>query len=386
MNMDNGAERSVVEAARAIGPDLAAAAEAHDRSGTFPFASIDRMRTAGLLGAAVARRYGGQEIGLRYALRIVEAISEADPSAGLILGQQYLFHRTVRLTSVWPEPMRERIAMSAVREGALGNSFRVEPALGTPLRGGMPETTACRVPGGWSLSGHKIYCTGALGLAWAAVWAKTDESEARVGIFIVPMSTPGVQIEKTWDHMGMRASGSDDVILTNAVIPDDHAVDVRLPAQWTDRDPGAVVWNGLVFAVIYHGVAKAARNWLIAYLKDRTPSNLGAPLATLPRMQEAVGEIDALLQTNDVLFGMADAVDRGNTPAAHEVLLAKYTINTNSIAAVEKAIALIGNPGLSRTHPLERNLRDVLCARIHSPQADTALGAAGRVALGLAKG
>jgi alkylation response protein AidB-like acyl-CoA dehydrogenase len=102
-------------------------------------------------------------------------------------------------------------------------------------------------------------------------------------------------------------------------------------------------------------------------------------------MQEAVGEIDALLQTNEALFGIADAVDGGHAPAAHQVYLAKYTINTNSISAVEKAIALIGNPGLSRTHPLERHLRDVLCSRIHSPQADTALGGAGRVALGLAK-
>jgi alkylation response protein AidB-like acyl-CoA dehydrogenase len=384
--MNDGADRSAIEIARSLLPDLAASAEALDRSATFPHDNIQRLRAAGLLGAACDRRHGGQEIGLRTALRIVEAVSEAEPSTGLILGQQYLFQRTVRISATWPASMRERIAASAVTDGALGNAFRVEPALGTPLRGGMPDTVARRVSGGWALSGHKIYCTGAPGLTWAAVWAKTDEAEPRVGTFIVPMSAGGVRIEKTWDHMGMRASGSDDVILTDATIPRDHAVDVRPPAHWTDRDPAAIAWNGLTFAVIYHGVARAARNWLVSYLKTRTPSNLGAPLASLPRMQEAVGEIDALLQTNDALFGIADAVDRGDVPAAHEVFLAKYTINANAIAAVEKAIALIGNPGLSRTHPLERHLRDVLCARIHSPQADTSLGTAGRVALGVAKG
>ena len=45
---------------------------------------------------------------------------------------------------------------------------------------------------------------------------------------------------------------------------------------------------------IYTGVARAARDWLVGFLRSRAPSNLGAPLATLPRMQEAVGAIDAL--------------------------------------------------------------------------------------------
>lgn len=383
--MNAGTECAAVEAARALAPALAESAALYDRDASFPFDNVDRLRAAGLLGAATERRYGGQEIGLAQSLRIVEAVSQAEPSTGLILAQQYLFHRNARMTTTWPATVRERIAVSAVTDGALANSFRVEPALGTPLRGGLPETTARRVPGGWSLTGHKIYCTGAPGLTWAAVWARTDEAETRVGTFIVPMTAPGLRIEKTWDHMGMRASGSDDAFLTDVFVPDEYAVDVRPPAGWTDRDPAAVAWNGLTFAVIYHGVAKAARDWLIHFLRERVPSNLGAALATLPRMQEAVGEIDALLQANDALLGLAHRVDAGAPLAAHEVFLAKYTINTNSIAAVEKAVALIGNPALARSNPLERHLRDVLCARIHSPQADTALGGAGRVALGVAK-
>ncbi|MFO1027716.1 MAG: acyl-CoA dehydrogenase family protein [Acetobacteraceae bacterium] len=383
--MNAGTECAAVEAARALAPALAETAAAHDREASFPFDNIERLRGAGLLGAATEQCYGGQEIGLSQALRIVEAVSRAEPSTGLIVAQQYLFHRTARMTTTWPASVRERVGVSAVADGALANSFRVEPALGTPLRGGLPETMARKVPGGWSLSGHKIYCTGAPGLTWAAIWARTDEAETRVGTFLVQMPATGLRIEKTWDHMGMRASGSDDVFLEDVFVPDEYAVDVRPPARWIDRDPAAIAWNGLTFAVIYHGVAKAARDWLIRFLQERVPSNLGAALATLPRMQEAVGEIDALLQASDALFALADRVDAGNTPAAHEIYLAKYTINVNAIAAVEKAVALIGNPALARTNPLERHLRDVLCARIHSPQADTALVGAGRVALGVAK-
>ena len=47
-----------------------------------------------------------------------------------------------------------------------------------------------------------------------------------------------------------------------------------------------------------------------------------------------------------------------------------------------RAMELTGNPGISRHNPLERHYRDVLCSRIHSPQTDTILIAAGRAALG----
>ncbi|HBO80942.1 MAG TPA: acyl-CoA dehydrogenase, partial [Cupriavidus sp.] len=53
----------------------------------------------------------------------------------------------------------------------------------------------------------------------------------------------------------------------------------------------------------------------------------------------------------------------------------------NAIRAVELALQLSGNQGLSRNNPLERHYRDVLCSRIHTPQNDSILTAAGRTAL-----
>ena len=53
----------------------------------------------------------------------------------------------------------------------------------------------------------------------------------------------------------------------------------------------------------------------------------------------------------------------------------------NAIEAVQAAMQLAGNHGLSRANPLERHLRDVLCARVHTPQPDAAFVAAGRAIL-----
>ncbi|MFG3756964.1 acyl-CoA dehydrogenase, partial [Klebsiella pneumoniae] len=64
------------------------------------------------------------------------------------------------------------------------------------------------------------------------VWARTDEAEPRVGAFLVPAGGEGIRIHETWDHLGLRASGSHDVLFDDVAIPADHAVDIRTPAQW----------------------------------------------------------------------------------------------------------------------------------------------------------
>ncbi|OAG73456.1 acyl-CoA dehydrogenase family protein [Acetobacter malorum] len=111
------------------------------------------------------------------------------------------------------------------------------------------------------------------------------------------------------------------------------------------------------------------------------PANLGKPLASLPRFQMVMGEIEALLLTNRAL--LADSLTRYEQGqcSVPDANLVKHVVTENAIRSVEKGVAAIGNPALSRSNPLERHLRDVLCARIHTPQADTALTAAGRVRL-----
>jgi alkylation response protein AidB-like acyl-CoA dehydrogenase len=52
------------------------------------------------------------------------------------------------------------------------------------------------------------------------------------------------------------------------------------------------------------------------------------------------------------------------------------------ISATQTAVAALGNPGLTRHNSLERHLRDALCVRVHPPQEDAALLAAGRRVLG----
>ncbi|HDS1737841.1 acyl-CoA dehydrogenase family protein [Pseudomonas sp. BP8] len=357
---------------------LAANAERYDRSGQFPHDNFSLLHQYGLLGLTVPQALGGGGADLATARRVIAAVGKGDPSTALILVMQYLQHFRLQEQGRWPEQLRLRVARDAVDNGALINAFRVEPELGTPARGGLPATLARRTGEGWRLSGRKIYSTGSHGLSWYLVWARSDDSDPLVGGFLVHKDTPGITIVDDWDHLGMRATCSHEVRFDDVLIPLDHAVSVSpASAPRPELDGEGLLWMSVLLPALYDGVAQAARDWLVQFLNSRTPSNLGAPLASLPRFQDVVGRIDTLLFANRSLLDSAVA---GLVDAAHAGQL-KHLVSSNAIKAVELAIEAAGNPGLSRHNPLERHYRDVLCSRIHTPQDDVVLGQVGRAAL-----
>ena len=362
--------------------DIASNAARHDLDASFPFENFERLHEEGLLGLTARAEDGGGDAGLREVAALVGEVGQACSSTALVLAMQLTHVRAAMRSRAWPEYLKARLGRSAAGRGALVNVLRVEPALGTPARGGLPETVARRIAEGWSVTGRKIYSTGAPALTWMLVWARTDEPGPQTGLFLIPADASGVHIVQTWDQLGLRASGSHDVLLHEVVVPRDHAVDIRPPNAWARPDADQAAWNAVTVGALYTGVARAARNWLVGFLRDRAPSNLGAPLATLPRMQEVVGAIDGLLAVNARLIeSLAIEHDRGHMAEITQYGLIKTVVAENAIAAVEQAMKLTGNHGLARANPLERHLRDVLCARIHTPQSDAAHLAAGRAAL-----
>lgn len=373
------------QAARTLAVEFGARAAGHDRDASFPFENFTQLHQAGLLALAAPRELGGQGASIGQLGEVIGAIGQGDPATALVLTMQYLQHRSMgRPGRVWQQDLARRLVREAVEGVSLVNSLRVEPELGSPARGGLPATTARRTAEGWRLSGHKVYSTGAPILKWYAVWARTDEAEPRVGTFLVPAGLPGTRIVETWDHLGLRASGSHDVIFEDVLIGADQALDLRQPQEWAGGDPGLQGDMTVLLGALYTGVARAARDWVIDFLRQRKPASLGAALATLPRAQEIVGTMEALLLTNDrLLQGLARDIDAGMAVPATDGGLIKSIVTNNAVRTVEAALSLSSNHGLSRRNPLERHLRDVLCGRIHTPQDDSVHVAAGRRALGV---
>jgi alkylation response protein AidB-like acyl-CoA dehydrogenase len=363
----------------AVTAEVAATAEEYDRSGEVPVAGLRAAHRAGLLTATVGRQFGGPGVGLLDTARILIALGEGDPSVALLAANNLAAHRSQATAEHWPAAYYADVLRRSADGPTLVNSVRAEPELGAPARGGLPATVARRTADGWRLTGRKAYATGGTALAYHVVWAVTDEPDGdpdapRVGHLIVPADAPGISWLDTWDHLGLRASNTHDVVYDEVSLPLDAFVEIpRVDGVY--RDPATTA--GLAsfgHPALYIGVARAARAAFVRYAHERVPSALGRPIAATERIQAVAGEIDAqIAQAEAILFG---ALLRGDEGAQLSVL--KVQIARSVIAAVQTAVAALGNPALSRHQPFERHLRDVLCVRVHPPQEDAALLAAGR--------
>ncbi|VEC95030.1 Butyryl-CoA dehydrogenase [Klebsiella variicola] len=335
----------------ALRQQMAEQAASLDASGEFPQRNIDHLRAGGWLSLAVPSSCGGAGATLAQLQQAIAAIAWGEPATALIVCMQYLHHLRLAENDAWHAPLRQQVFHDAVEHGGLINSLRVEPELGSPARGGLPDTVATRRAEGWDISGHKIYTTGIEGLRWLAVWARSDDNPPLVGTWLVPGDSPGISVVKSWDHAGMRATGSHEVIFNHVRVAAEHAVDVW-PADAppaAEAEPFRLFANRqtALLAAIYDSIAHAAHDWLVRWLAGRVPAGLGHPLSRLPRVQEKVGQIAGLLLVNRSLLEQAAALRF----SAIEANLAKVTITDNAIQAVNIALELTGNHGLSRQKP-----------------------------------
>jgi alkylation response protein AidB-like acyl-CoA dehydrogenase len=403
-----GGDEAILAAVHDIAPELAARAAENDRLGTYPEESIAILWSTGLGALTIPVESGGLGASLSTTARAIEGLGRADAGTTLVFVWTLLFHRLIHAPgAAWPEALVKKVTDDALAGPSLSNFLNVEPALGTSARGGLVATTARPVTlpdgsPGWRINGQKIYSTGSYGLRWLVTTAQTgpeDPEGLRVGTFLIAADTPGVSIVDTWDHFGMRATVSNDFVFEDVDVPFDHAIGLRPftggPPQVLGNDhTGTLASTSVLILAIYNGVAKASRDFLVKYLNERTPTNLGAPLSSLPRFQQTVGEIESLIYDNDrLIYGFAESFDRNRAdagtpnaappPSRNESSLIKVLVTRNVIRSTELALSLTGNPGLSRHNPLERHYRDALCLRVHTPQDDLVLLETGKIALGI---
>ena len=96
----------------------------------------------------------------------------------LISAMTLFTHAAQAAAPTWPDDVYRAALAESAADPVLINALRVEPELGTPARGGLPKTVArSGDESGWPVTGRKIFSTGAEGLRFMAVWARTDDPE-----------------------------------------------------------------------------------------------------------------------------------------------------------------------------------------------------------------
>jgi alkylation response protein AidB-like acyl-CoA dehydrogenase len=354
--------------AQALADRFSLSAAHYDETGNFPLVNFDALFEAGLLRLTQGTATGGLGFGLTEARAVVSEIARGEPSTALVLAMHYNHHRTIAKTGKWPQHLIERVGRANLDGVALLNSAQVEPRVGSPSHGSPPDTVARRHGNVWRISGHKNYATGISLLKWVSVLAITDEPVPRIASFLVPRETPGLHIVDAWNATGMRATASHDIILDNVEVPLEDILDAHPASEGLKRDEQGMAWYFTLIASVYHGVAQAAGDWITQFAAEYAPGSLGAPISTVPRVQDGLGEIASRLEISErLLRSVAEDADAGR-PLGVSPGIVKAQVIDNAVVVTSLALELGGNPGLRRDNPLERHHRDALCGRAHAPQ------------------
>lgn len=398
----------------------------HDREGSFPFENFEELKAAGYAKLTLAQEQGGDGVSLYEWLLVQERIARGDGSTALSAGWHGGMMLHYRETDIWPEPSYSNFCRDVAGSGAMINKFASERATGSPTRGGRPQTTAVRVEGGWKLSGRKTYSTLSPLLTDYIVSAGIENSP-EVGDFIVRLggeadepayaagspfdadgtslpelgeiarraqaseqraaelrSAAGVTLEETWDTLGMRATGSHDIVLNEVFVPDEQVMGIYAPGEKKGGVDDGDGWM-LHIPACYLGIAYAARDYALNFAKNYTPNSLKEPIAALPHIRQWIGQIDSELRlARTALYDIADRWDRLPDERAAmrpEFGWVKYNATHLAAQVVDKAMKIVGGASLSKSVLLERYYRDVRAGLHNPPMEDAVLQSLARTAL-----
>lgn len=392
-------QHELIALASDLARQFARRADEHDRTGSFPYENYTALHQSGYLRLPVPHAYGGMHASLLDIVIAQEHLAHGDGATAMAVDMTLQVLGRLRETQQWSPELFARVCRAVVDEGALINAAATEPEMGSPSHGGLPATTATPTSGGWLINGHKQFISLAPVLRYFIVSVRLPESSsmphggsANALVERMPgQELPGLTMVDTWSsNLGLRASGSYDIYLKDVFVPDAMLVD-RKPASPPDQPPTAsksvvnMAWFALTLSAVYLGIGQAACTTVSQYARERTPSALGRPIASLPNIQRRIGSIQVQLDAARTLlyqtaWAWSEQPDQ-RSQLAPRIAAAKYTATNAAVVATDQALRVAGGFGLQRSLPLERYLRDVRAGVTHPPNDDAALELVGRAML-----
>ena len=364
-------KRNWIEIAESLGPDFANRAAKYDEEGRFVEENYADLRTEGFFWAGIPEEVGGNGASHREMSNVITELAKYCGSTAL----SFAMHTHPVLTNVFKHKSGDKKATGALEKIAEKKLV----VAGTGANDWLGSSgSATEVEGGFLVNAEKRFVSGAPG-AQLFVTSVRHESEkgAEVIHFAVPFNTGGVELVNNWDALGMRGTGSLDVIMKDVFVPE-AAVVVRRPA-----DVWHPMWNAILpiamplIASAYVGMAEEA-----ARLATEAAEHVGAGLAG------PVGEMlnsltVAQMAREQMLENVEDLTFSPTLQLANDTLVRKTIVAEAVKSTVEMASEVIGGRGFSRRHPIERIVRDIRAIHFHPLPKKRQVEFSGRVGLGL---
>ena len=379
-------EQAMVDGARALIPKLKSRAAQADKDLKIPDETIADMQELGLFRIMQPKRYGGYEADPRTFFEIQQILGEGCMSTAWIYG--------VMGIHPWQlgrfDDQAQQDVWGKDEDTLVGSTYM-------PVAKVTPEEDGYRISGRWGFSSGCEHCKWTL---LGGVLPPDESGEGQEhGTFLVPIED--YRIERNWDVLGLRGSGSHDIVVEDAFVPA-HRVQ-RTNNTSPEATPGCEVNTNPLFKIPFaqvftRSVSTAALGGLQGAINEfreisaKHVGKHGGKTAEDPVAQDAVADailtLDMLRLVLDRNYGeLLEIATNGELPDVETRLLYRYQSAYATNVCGEKVNAILkpmAASGLYNTNPVARIFRDVHQARGHIANNAAAFGRAyGTVQLGL---
>ena len=332
---------------------VAPRAAAIDRSGEFPHETFRQMAELGFLGLPFPEEYGGAGLDTRANLIAIEEISAACASTGISLAA-HVSLGTAPIFYAGTEEQKRRFVPRLASGEILGAFGLTEPNAGSDAAG--TQTTAVRENGGWRVNGTKIYITNGSVAGVVVFTARTDRSKGSAGIsaFVVEKGTPGFNVGKREDKMGLRASDTVELHFQDCFIPEDNILGgegAGFREFMRTLDGGRIGIGALSL-----GIGRAAYEAAVGYAKER--KQFGRPIGEFQLIQEMLADMRVRLECSRHLVYHAGWLKDHGQPFAIAASMAKLHASETATFCADRSVQIHGGMGYMRELPVERYYRD----------------------------
>ena len=339
---------------------VAPRADEIDRTAEYPQDMFDMLRELGLFTLPFPKEYGGMDSMVAACLAIEEFGRVCYNTAYLLLLQWVPFGA---ILAGGTADQKQRYLPGLASGELRGAISTTEPQSGSDVAG--IKTRAVAAPGGYRLSGSKIWCTNASVADFVLVAAKTADagSSASINLFIVACDSKGFEIGRKEDKMGARGVPSCPLFLEDVFVPEacrlgDSGNGFKVVMEAFNKSRPLIGARGV-------GLSQGAVDHATTYVQNRVA--FGQRISDFQGIRWMLA--DMAIQTEaarNIVYKSAAMVDAGvaGSELAPIAAMAKCFATDTAMKVATDAVQLYGASGISNEYPINRYFRDAKVLQI----------------------
>ncbi|HEY7447214.1 MAG TPA: acyl-CoA dehydrogenase [Vicinamibacterales bacterium] len=330
-----------------------------DEQAAIPRALIGQLFDLGVMAIEIPDQFGGSGATFFHAVLAVEALSEVDPSVGVLVD----VHNTLVINALlrWgSESIRQRylpkLATASVGAYALSEAGSGSDAFAL-------STRARQSGNDFVITGRKLWITNANEADVFVVFATVDPAAGYKGItaFLIERGFPGFTVGKKEDKLGIRASSTCELLFEDCPVPKENVLgDVGrgYKVAIETLNEGRI---GIGAQMV--GLAQGALDHALAYIKER--KQFGKAIADFQGVQFQVARVATELEAARLMVYQAARLRDSGRPFLKQAAMCKLFASEMAEHVTSLAVQLFGGYGYTKDYPVEKLYRDAKIGQIY---------------------